>query len=102
MGSLANEACRSNWPDSWNGSGGYNPKCFALVCELLLRLRANYMWPTVWASMLYVDDAGNQPLVDAFEIVLGSSHTAPMMRAQNEFSKFYQGPWAYNLNNKTI
>ncbi len=24
------------------------------------------------------------------------------MRAQNEFGKFYQGPWAYNLNNKTI
>lgn len=33
---------------------------------------------------------------------MGSSHTEPLMRAQNEFGKFYQGPWAYNLNNATI
>jgi hypothetical protein len=52
--------------------------------------------------MFEVDDPANQPLADAFEIVLGSSHTEPLMRAQNEFGHFYQGPWAYNLNNKTI
>jgi len=52
--------------------------------------------------MFEVDDPGNQPLADAYEIVLGTSHTEPLMRAQNEFGKFYQGPWAYNLNNKTI
>jgi hypothetical protein len=52
--------------------------------------------------MFEVDDPANQPLADAFEIVIGSSHTEPMMRAQNEFGHFYQGPWAYNLNNKTI
>lgn len=33
---------------------------------------------------------------------MGSSHTEPLMRGQNEFGKFYKGPWAYNLNNKTI
>jgi hypothetical protein len=52
--------------------------------------------------MFNVDDPGNQPLADAYEIVMGSSHTEPLMRAQNEFGHFYQGPWAYNLNNKTI
>ena len=52
--------------------------------------------------MLEVDDPANQPLADAFEIVLGSSHTEPLMRAQNEFGTFYPGPWAYNLNNVTI
>lgn len=69
---------------------------------MLLRLRANYLWPTIWATMFEVDDPANQPLADAFEIVIGSSHTEPLMRAQNEFGKFYQGPWAYNLNNGTI
>ena len=52
--------------------------------------------------MFEVDDPANQPLADAFEIVIGSSHTEPLMRAQNEFGHFYQGPWAYNLNNQTI
>jgi hypothetical protein len=69
---------------------------------VLLRLRANYLWPAVWATMFEVDDPANQPLADAFEIVIGSSHTEPMMRAQNEFGHFYDGPWAYNLNNETI
>jgi Glycosyl hydrolase family 115 len=95
-------ATSTNFPDTWDGAAGYNYKFWALVCEVLLRLRANYLWPTVWGTMLYVDDASNQPLLDAYEIVLGSSHTEPLMRAQNEFGTFYKGPWAYNLNNQTI
>ncbi|KAI9170762.1 Kinesin-like protein 6 [Paramyrothecium foliicola] len=92
----------TNFPDAWNGAAGYNHDFYALVCELLLRLRANYLWPTLWGSMVYTDDPFNQPLVYAYEVVLGSSHTEPLMRAQNEFGTYYKGPWAYNLNNKTI
>ncbi|KAK2071563.1 hypothetical protein P8C59_005975 [Phyllachora maydis] len=91
----------SHWPDTPFGAG-YGPAFYSLVFELLLRLRANYLWPAVWATMFEVDEPGNQPLADAYEIVLGSSHTEPLMRAQNEFGAFYQGPWAYNVNNKTI
>ncbi|KAK4187492.1 hypothetical protein QBC35DRAFT_233302 [Podospora australis] len=95
----------SRWEDTPYGPG-YGPAFYSLIFELLLRLRANYLWPALWATMFEVDDPGNQPLADAFEIVLGTSHTEPLMRAQNEFGKFYQsqglGPWAYNENNKTI
>lgn len=95
----------AHWADTPYGAG-FGPAFYSLVFELLLRLRANYLWPAIWSTMLEVDDPANQPLADAFEIVLGSSHTEPLMRAQNEFSKFYisagDGPWAYNLNNKTI
>jgi hypothetical protein len=94
-----------NYPDTPYGVG-YNHDYYARVFELLLRLRANYLWPALWGTMFEIDDPGNQPLADAWEIVLGSSHTEPMMRAQNEFGNFYiragLGPWAYNLNNKTI
>ncbi|KAI1431769.1 glycoside hydrolase family 115 protein [Xylaria sp. CBS 124048] len=94
-----------NYPDTPFGVG-YNSDFYPNVFELLLRLRANYLWPAIWGSMFEVDDTANQPLADAWEIVLGSSHTEPMMRAQNEFGTFYTneglGPWAYNLNNKTI
>lgn len=92
----------SNWPDAWNGAAGFNHHFYALVCELLLRLRANYLWPAIWGTIPYTDDPLNQPLVYAYEIVLGSSHTEPLMRAQNEFGTYYEGPWAYNQNNKTI
>jgi hypothetical protein len=100
----------SGWV-SWNYKDtpygvGYGRDFYPNVFELLLRLRANYLWPTVWGSMFEIDDPANQPLADAWEIVLGSSHTEPIMRAQNEFGTFYTnkglGPWAYNLNNKTI
>ena len=92
----------ANWPDAWNGSAGFNHHFYALISELLLRLRANYLWPAVWTNMFYTDDAVNQPLVFAYEVVLGSSHTEPLMRAQNEWSSYYTGDWAYNVENKTI
>ncbi|KAK8058078.1 immunoglobulin I-set domain-containing protein [Apiospora phragmitis] len=94
-----------NYADTPYGVG-YNRDFYPNVFEVLLRLRANYLWPALWGSMFEIDDPANQPLADAWEIVLGSSHTEPMMRAQNEFQTFYinegMGPWAYNLNNKTI
>lgn len=92
----------SNWPNQWNDAPGYGHEFYALVAELLLRLRANYLWPTLWGSMVYTDDPLNQPLLHAYEIVLGSSHTEPLMRAQNEFGTYYEGEWAYNENNETI
>nr|CEG02827.1 unnamed protein product [Fusarium pseudograminearum CS3487] len=92
----------SRWKPTWNNAAPYNHEFYALVSELLLRLRANYLWPTVWGSMVYIDDPFNQPLLDAYEIVLGGSHTEPMMRAQNEFKNFYEGDWQYHTNNETI
>ncbi|KAM0544395.1 hypothetical protein ACHAPJ_011858 [Fusarium lateritium] len=92
----------SRWEATWNNKAPYNHEFYALVSELLLRLRANYIWPALWGSMVYVDDPLNQPLLDAYEMVLGGSHTEPMMRAQNEFKTFYEGEWQYNTNNETI
>ncbi|KAJ2897419.1 uncharacterized protein MKZ38_004681 [Zalerion maritima] len=91
----------NNWEDTPYGAG-YAPAFYSLVFEVLLRLRANYLWPSLWGTMFEVDDSGNQPLADAYEIVLGTSHTEPLMRAQNEFGNFYEGDWSYNTNNETI
>lgn len=54
---------------------GYNHFFYPHVFELLLRLRANYFWPAMWGSMFNVDDYENQPMADAFGIVMGTSHT---------------------------
>ncbi len=73
----------TNWINSNYAPGKYGPGFnhffYSNVFELLLRLRANYLWPAMWGSMFGVDDYENQPLADAHGIVMGSSHTEPMV-----------------------
>jgi hypothetical protein len=68
----------NNYPPGKYGAG-YDHNMHSHVFELLLRLRANYFWPTTWGSMFNVDDSENQPMADAHGIVMGSSHTEPMV-----------------------
>jgi hypothetical protein len=61
----------------------------------------------MWSSMFNVDDTANQPIADAYGIVMGSSHTEPMLRATNEWSTFgalYGGndQWEFDTNNKSL
>ncbi|KAK7514024.1 hypothetical protein IWZ03DRAFT_247421 [Phyllosticta citriasiana] len=91
----------ANYLKSEYGSA-FGADFYAHVFELLLRLRANYFWPAMWGSMFNVDDARNQPLADEFGIVMGTSHTEPMMRATNEWTTFGQGAWQWNTNNASI
>ncbi|KAF2493893.1 hypothetical protein BU16DRAFT_573306 [Lophium mytilinum] len=82
---------------------GYNADFYSTVFELLLRLRANYMWPAQWNSMLFVDDPRTQPLADEYGIVMGTSHTEPMARATKEWNVFGGGlQWQWNINNASI
>lgn len=86
---------------------GFNHYFYPRVFELLLRLRANYFWPAMWASMYNVDDLANQPIADAYGIVMGTSHTEPMMRASNEWGTFKahfngDGQWQYDTNNQSL
>jgi hypothetical protein len=86
---------------------GFNHYFYSHVFELLLRLRANYFWPAEWSSMFDVDDSANQPLADAYGIVMGTSHTEPMMRASNEWPNFGpdyggNGQWEFDTNNASL
>lgn len=65
--------------------GGINHKCYEKVFELLLRKKANFIWPAMWLpTMFYVDDSLNPKTADEFGIVVGTSHHEPMTRAHNE------------------
>ncbi|KAF1846398.1 glycoside hydrolase family 115 protein [Cucurbitaria berberidis CBS 394.84] len=77
--------------------GKYDSRFHAKVFELLLRLRANYFWPAMWDSKFYVDDSKNGPLADEMGIVMGTSHTEPMARADKEKVKPWD--WKNNQNN---
>ncbi|KAH7092464.1 hypothetical protein FB567DRAFT_435039 [Paraphoma chrysanthemicola] len=92
---------KSKYPDLKYGPG-FNSDFYKSVFELLLRLRANYLWPAMWGSMFNVDDPKNQALADAYGIVMGTSHTEPMMRATNEWGIFGKGEWSWSTNNKSI
>jgi hypothetical protein len=41
------------------------------VFELLLRLKANYLWPAIWGNAFNDDDTLNPILADKYGIVMG-------------------------------
>lgn len=87
---------------SWarNSFGGYNSKLYAHIFELLLRLKANYLWPAMWSSSFNEDDPLSAALADEYGIVMGTSHHEPMMRNHQEYSRHRSeiGPWNYHTN----
>ncbi len=78
--------------------GNYNHQFYEKVFELLLRLKANYLWPAMWNNAFNEDDPLNPQLADMYGIVMGTSHHEPMLRAQQEWKRHGVGPWDYALN----
>ena len=72
--------------------------------ELLLRLKANYLWPAMWDSRFNEDDPESPRLADEYGIVMGTSHHEPMMRAHKEYvyRKDSIGPWDYSVNKNRL
>ncbi|MFI2643230.1 glycosyl hydrolase 115 family protein [Streptomyces sp. NPDC018610] len=67
--------------------GGFNADFYAKVFELLLRLKANYLWPAVWGRAFAEDDPDNHRRAAEYGIVMGTSHEAPMMRGIEEWNR---------------
>ena len=81
--------------------GGMNHKVYEKIFELLLRLKANYLWPAMWDNAFNDDDKLNPILADEYGIVMGTSHHEPMDRAQQEWKRYGSGQWNYETN-KTV
>lgn len=82
--------------------GGYKHEFYEKVFELLLRLRANFLWPAMWNSAFNEDDPLNPKLADEYGIVMGTSHHEPMLRAQQEWKRHGKGPWDYSTNGEEL
>ena len=82
--------------------GGYNSKFYSRVFELLLRLKANFLWPAMWDAAFYDDDPLNSVLADQAGIVIGLTHHEPMNRSQKEWTRYGTGPWDYEKNQKVL
>jgi len=95
------------WPSfgSWCNEqfGGINAKCYARIFELLLRLKANFMWPAMWDSAFYDDDPENGPLANRMGIVMGTSHHEPMALAQQDWKRRKgHGDWSFVRNRNEL
>jgi hypothetical protein len=62
-------------------NGCIGPKTYAKIFELLLRLRANYLWPAMHpGTRPFNSFPTNREIADAYAIVMGSSHCEQMLR----------------------
>ncbi len=62
-------------------NGNIGPKTYEKIFELLLRLRANYLWPAMHPGTTPFNNyPTNREIADAYAIVMGSSHCEQMLR----------------------
>lgn len=82
--------------------GGINSKMYAHIFELLLRLRANYLWPAMWGKSFNMDDPENPRLANEYGIIMGTPHNEPMMRSRKGWNvhhkEYGNGQWNYLTN----
>jgi hypothetical protein len=92
-------------PPVSEGVVNYNHEFYSKIFELLLRLKANYLWPAMWSNAFNEDDPENPHLADEYGIVMGTSHQEPMLRSQQEWDRRYYntlGHWNYYKHPDTI
>jgi hypothetical protein len=73
-------------------TGDIGPKTYAKIFELLLRLKANTLWPAMHeVTRPFNGNPANRQVADDYAIVMGSSHAEPMLRNN-------VGEWKANKN----
>jgi len=84
--------------------GDIGPKTYAKVFELLLRLRANTIWPAMHSSTKpFYFYPENKFVADDYAIVIGTSHAEPMLSNINtEWKHDVMGEYRYDTNSETI
>ncbi|KXH38914.1 hypothetical protein CSIM01_06051 [Colletotrichum simmondsii] len=89
--------------------GSYNSEFYKKVFELLLRLKANFLWPAMWpgypnpGASFFTDDPLNPKLAEDYGIAVSTSHHEPMQRMSNEwFADNPDGSWNWLTNKEKI
>lgn len=94
-----------------NAFGGVNENCYEHIFELLIRMKANYLWPAMWGNSF--SDEGkkfklaNAVLADAYGVCMGTSHHEACHRAGVEWQRIYRrygssNAWDYEKNGEAI
>ncbi|SFU69889.1 Glycosyl hydrolase family 115 [Pustulibacterium marinum] len=84
--------------------GDIGPKTYAKAFELLLRLRANTIWPAMHSCTgAFYSYPENKKVADDYAIVIGTSHAEPMLSNINkEWNHKTMGAYRYDTNAETI
>ena len=80
------------------------PKTYSRIFELLLRLKANLIWPAMHPSTkAFFHYPGNPEVAKSYSIVIGTSHAEPMLRNNvDEWDKESMGPFDYKRNKQNV
>ena len=91
--------------------GALNDKMYSHVCELILRLKGNYLWPAMWGN-IFSEEGSEHPhdnirVADEYGVVMGTSHHEPMCRAGEEWRHLWQQytdkyNWDFAVNREGI
>lgn len=84
--------------------GNIGPKTYGRVFELLLRLKANTIWPAMHPGTTpFFDVKGNEATARKYGIVVGTSHAEPMMRNNvGEWHTRTMGDFNYVTNRDSV
>ncbi len=91
--------------------GGVNEECYKHIFELLLRMKANYLWPAMWGNSFSEEGKefplANAVLADAYGICMGTSHHEACCRAGVEWQRVYKkygnsNAWDFAENREAI
>ena len=85
-------------------TGDIGPKTYAKVFELLLRLRANTIWPAMHScTKPFYYYSKNKQVADDYAILVGTSHCEPMLcNINTEWNSKTMGEWRYDNNSQNI
>lgn len=85
-------------------TGDIGPKTYSRIFELLLRLKANLIWPAMHPSTkAFYHYPGNKKVAADYAIIIGSSHAEPMLRNNvGEWDKTKMGDFNYITNRDRV
>ena len=84
--------------------GDIGPRTYEKIFQLLLRLKANTIWPAMHPSTrAFFTVPGNREMAERYHIFVGSSHAEPMLRNNvDEWDHDRYGDYNYQTNADTI
>lgn len=85
-------------------TGDIGPATYAKIFELLLRLKANLIWPAMHpCTKAFYHYPQSRIVADDYSIVVGSSHAEPMLRNNiDEWDKEKMGDYNYATNQQAV
>jgi hypothetical protein len=84
--------------------GNIGPRTYSRIFELLLRLKANFIWPAMHpCTSAFYKNPENPKVADEYGIVVGTSHAEPMLRNNvDEWNHHSMGDFNFLENRETV